>query len=82
MIVEMLLYPIFALLELIISKFPTGADTSLSGLSSLVSIMAKGFTFFPPNLWASCIASIMFWKTRALTWIIVEWIYKKIPGVE
>lgn len=81
MIIEAIITPIFDLIRWLISRLPESISNDLSGIVSIHSIMAKGFTFFPPWLWVVMITSVVFWKSANLIWVVIEWIYKKIPGV-
>lgn len=44
-------------------------------------IVGKGLYVFGPTTFAVVIANVVFWSSIHLGWAIIEWIYKKIPGV-
>jgi hypothetical protein len=53
-------------------------DHDLSGLKYFINL---GFFLFPSWLFNLIVGNVIFWKTVQMTWAIVEWIYKKFPGV-
>lgn len=81
MIVELLFAPIFILLDMIVAMIPIGATMPLWGLDT-INLLSKGLMFFPRDVWAFVIGNIIFWLMAQLTWAIIEWVYKKIPGVD
>ena len=81
MIIELFSDLTFALLNMIINLLPTGYD--LPGwLSATTGLIAKATFFFPADLWMVCIGNIVFCNLALITWAIIEWVYKKIPGVQ
>ena len=84
MILELLLTPIITLMLFITSIIPDMSHIDpLSGqdISGFIQILAYGFIIFPFSLFAIFISNVVFWKTTQITWAIIEWVYKKIPGV-
>ncbi|MDD3016680.1 MAG: hypothetical protein PHR41_09365 [Lactococcus chungangensis] len=53
-----------------------------SWVGSAVRLISSGLAFFPTDVWVVTIANIVFWLDAHLVWACVEWVYKKIPGVE
>lgn len=41
-----------------------------------------GLGIFPNDVWLVCIMNGLFWITIQFTWSMIEWVYKKIPGVD
>lgn len=80
MIVELILMPIWLLIDLIINLFPSVANTVYNFLSSS-DVLAVGLYFLPIGYWGQFLASVTFWLTANFTWSIIEWVYKKIPGI-
>lgn len=84
MIIELLLTPVFALLNLILSFLPDMShldplyDFDISGF---IYLLGYGFFIFPFSLFMIIIGNILFWKSAQMIWAIVEWAYNKIPGV-
>ena len=84
MIIELLLRPIFYLLGLILDLLPdmSGIDPlSDYDMTGFIDFLAYGFFIFPISLFMTFIGNVMFWKSTQMIWAIVEWVYKKIPGV-
>lgn len=81
MLIEILLLPVIWLVDWgfsLINKL----DISLpSWLGDTLSLISKALMFFPTDVYVVVIANIVFWLTLQLTWGIIEWIYKKIPGI-
>jgi len=83
MIIELLLSPIFALVNLIFNFLPDLSDIDIVeyNMNAFVELLAIGFLIFPRSLFIAFVVNFMFWKNAQLIWSIVEWVYKKIPGV-
>lgn len=45
------------------------------------SLMQIGLSVFPIDVWVIVIANLAFWMTIHLSGAVIEWLYKKIPGV-
>ena len=84
MIIEYLLTPIFWLLDGILTLLPDFSyldslyDYDVSGF---IYLLAYGFFIFPFSLFMTFIGNILFWLALQMGWAIIEWVYKKIPGV-
>lgn len=81
MIVEFLLTPIFGIVNFVcglLPSIPSVADWS----SQLAQIVSVGLAIFPRDVWVAVIGSVLFWWFAQIAWAIVEFAYKKIPGVE
>lgn len=83
MIIQFIMIALTGFLVKIIGSISfDGITTDLSGVSTLADIIGKGFVFFPSWLWGVCIANIVAWKGLHFAWAIIEWVYKKVPGVD
>lgn len=80
MIFEALLSPIFLLIELLVPFMPTAFELPDWGIAC-IQLLEKGLSLFPADVWWTCIGNVAFWMYVQLTWAIIEWIYKKIPGI-
>jgi len=81
MIIELLLSPIFLLINGLIAFMPAAMALPDWGVASM-ALISRALFFFPPDVWAIVLANISFWLFVQLSWAIIEWIYKKIPGVD
>lgn len=83
MIIKMLSAPVFLLLEGLITLIPdTVKNLSFPDWSlQFFDLVSKGLWFFPPDVFVAIFASIILWTGIHLAWAIVEWCYKKIPGI-
>lgn len=81
MLVEFFLSPILFLINKLIEFMPQGYELP-SWIGSTISLLRKGMYFFPLDVWLILIANITFWLTVQMVWAVIEWLYKKIPGVD
>lgn len=80
MIIELLFNLIFGLVSLIISFFPAGYSLP-NWFYSFYDVVSNALAFFPKPVFIIIISNVSFWLTVQMTWAIIEWIYKKIPGI-
>ena len=84
MLIELILTPVFWLLGLLVGLFPDLSYLDpLSGIdiSGFIYILAYGFFIFPFSLFMIFIGNVLFWLSAQMIWAIIEWLYRKIPGV-
>lgn len=81
MIIKVLMTPFWALIDLLISLLPSSVAESLS-MSSVFDILGKGVSVIGLANFSLFLGSAIFWYTVQLTWAVIEWLYKKIPGVD
>ena len=72
---------IFGLVKFIIYWLPQLGSVNASSEQSAMFLIKRGLMFFPADLWVLVITNIVTWTTIFFAWSIIEWIYKKIPGV-
>lgn len=80
MIVKLLTEPIFGLIDSIIDLIPEGTSIP-EWLSYTIDILKYPMSIFPSDVWIALLSSVSFWYVAQLTWAIIEWIIKKIPGI-
>jgi len=80
MIIELLCTPLFLLLNLIISLLPEGFVIP-SYITNTIEILKYPLSIFPIDLWILIISNVSFWYIAQVAWAIIEWVYKKIPGL-
>lgn len=80
MILELVWTPFFLLMEFIISLIPIAFQLPAWALDTTILIQ-RGLSFFPSGVSMVIFTNILFWLTGLTTWAIIEWVYKKIPGV-
>lgn len=60
----------------------SGAPVALpSWFGSFSNMIATALFFFPADVWAALISSIVFWTGVNMVYALIEWILKKIPFV-
>lgn len=81
MIIELLCSPIFFLFNTIITFIPSGFSIP-DWAVSFISLIQKALFFFPADVLITVVAVVVFNFGTQYIWAIVEWVYKKIPGVD
>jgi len=79
MIIELLCTPLFALINLIIYLLPDGFVLP-SYISYTIDVLKYPLSIFPLDIWVIIISNVTFWYIAQISWSIIEWVYKKIPG--
>lgn len=86
MLLGLIIKVLFALIEFIIDLLPNmsslGESLSNVDISGFMTFLAYGFAIFPFSLFMIFISNVLFWLGVQMVWAIIEWIYKKIPGVK
>lgn len=80
MILESIFNLIFGLIEMIVSLFPDLPDLP-NFMAETISLLSVPLGLFPLDLWVVIISNLFFWFGASFLWSIVEWVYKKLPGV-
>lgn len=80
MIIELILIPFFSLVRGIVNLLPNDPGVNLT-LANLIVFVRKGLYFTDIFVFITCISSVVFWTSAQFIWAIVEWVYKKLPGV-
>lgn len=65
----------------IIDLIPVFGDLP-SWIDNTLNVLSYGLMFFPSDVFITAIVSIVGWMTAHMLWALVEWVYKKIPGVD
>lgn len=76
-ILNVIMIPLFVLIDLL----PGAVVTTLAYIEP-PQIVKYGAYFFPLDVLGVVITGFGLWYTVLLGWAIIEWIYKKIPGVD
>ena len=84
MITELLLTPVFWVLGAIVFLFPDLSFLDFFDSYSFqpfIDIISPAFAIYPYWLFVLVISNVIFWIGIQFTWAVIEWLYKKIPGV-
>lgn len=81
MILEFMFIPIFNLISLVISLIPSAEYTNGGFTNGFYSFINIGLYFFGSAPFLLVITNVLLWTGIELAWSIIEWIYKKIPGI-
>lgn len=82
MIIQGLLNPIIDVLSGLISLLPSAnIELPIEAALSWTNVIRHSAYFFPMNWLGIILLNWMAWWTVFMSWAIIEWVYKKIPGV-
>lgn len=82
MITETIINVLFGVAGLIIKILPQISLDTLGGVAGLETILAYALFFFPLDIWLIGIANGLMFMGGAVGYSCIEWVYKKIPGVD
>lgn len=80
MIIEAICDVVFVPLNLAITLIPSGL-TLPDWFISFFNLIQKALFFFPPDVFTTVLGTIIWCLGSQLVWSIIEWVYKKIPGI-
>lgn len=81
MIIESIISVLFSIAKFIIGLLPS-IDLTVSDGGSLATILGYGLYFFPADVWIVFIGNAIAIIGVSLTYVVIEWVYKKIPGID
>ena len=81
MIFEGILNLLFGLVKVVIGLLPTSIFTMPQWFADFSSLISIGLSFFPSDVFYVAIGNITIWVVLHITWAVIEWIYKKFPGI-
>lgn len=81
MIVEAIIKLFTNSVTVIIGGLPTPILTVINGIEIPVAIQ-HGAYFFPLDCLAVAISTFIVWYGILISWSTIEWVYKKLPGVD
>lgn len=81
MIIELLFNLIFGLVALLISFIPSGWNIPNWGIQ-FFKVVSGALAFFPLPVFVIVMTNVGFWLSAHMGWAIIEWCYKKIPGID
>lgn len=82
MLFEVLFAPFFVFGRFLISLMPNVTPVSGSIEGVFYHLLSTGLYFFGVAPFVAVINSVVFWIVVDFTWSVIEWCYKKIPGVD
>lgn len=81
MIVELMFKPLFLFLSFLVSLVPSYSAFNGSVIQEFYKLVGYGLYFCGSTNFILVLGSVVMWSGIQLAWAIIEWIYKKIPGV-
>lgn len=82
MIFVALLTIVFSFVNFLITLFPSYHTFSGTPVTGFYDLVGLGLYFFGTAPFALVISSVVMWSAGELTWSLVEWVYRKIPGID
>lgn len=80
MLVEAIVTKFFDLISFIVDKLPNNAVATISEIG-IPDFIHQASCFFPMDLMLTVVTLFVTWYAIFMAWAIIEWVYKKIPGV-
>lgn len=82
MITELIFAPFMLLIDFIIGLVPNMQMAQQNVISAnFYEIMQLGLFFFGSSTFVIIIVNVTAWLSIQIAWAVIEWVYKKIPGV-
>ena len=81
MIIEAIFNILMMPIDFVISLLPT-IDSLPSWISDTITFVGYGLQVFPQDVWVLVLINVLFWIVALISWAIVEWVYKKVPGID
>ena len=82
MIIALVLKPFWLFISFLIGLTSTVSITDIPNwYASFKAIANIGLCVFPLDVWVACITCFTFWMGVHLTGAVIEWLYRKIPGI-
>lgn len=82
MIFEVVLDFVFSAVVFLINLMPTLPSFVSNGIDFFIKILSSSFYFFDAKAFNFLITTAISFYAVQFVWAIIEWIYKKIPGVD
>lgn len=81
MIVESIFNVFFVFIEFLLNKVPS-AYSLPDWLATAIKLMYDVICFVPADVITVLFLNVSFWWGVHMLWAVIEWLYKKIPGVD
>ena len=81
MLVQLMMTPLLFLINFIISLMPVLSSVP-SGFGAILDVVGYGCKIIGSDYFFGFIGNIIFWLNVHLTWALIEWVYRKIPGIK
>lgn len=83
MLFELLMAPFWLLVDMIIGFLSifAGTPTIWVGIDVLTKYVSYALYMFGNDFFLTVIGMIVFFLTINMAWVIIEWLYKKVPGI-
>lgn len=81
MLIALIIAPFFELINLVVNLLPDTPSVNIT-LSNVIIFVRKGLYFTDVGVFGLVLGTVITFTTLQLGWAVIEWIYKKIPGVD
>lgn len=82
MVTEAILSFFLSLATFLVGLIPDNTFNFVLENDTAASVLGYALYFFPRDLWLFILSDIVFLMGFTSVYVIVEWVYKKIPGVD
>lgn len=82
MIIEGIFELLFGLVVSIIGLIPDVSFPLFEYPNDAETILAYALVIFPVDVWVVIIVNIVVFISVSLVWAVIEWTYKKVPGID
>ena len=79
-VVVALIAGFMAFIAFIISLLPNIDSQGVINIGN--DLLKYGLAFVPASCWATFLATVIAFEGFQFSWAVIEWLYKKIPGVD
>lgn len=73
--------PFWFLVRSIIGMLPSMDSTANTSFDGILGVIGYGCAFIGTDFFLAFLGNITFWLTIQMLWVVIEWVYKKFPGV-
>ena len=80
MIIQLIMIPFWFLVSSLISMLPV-VEYGPRGFGAVFDIIGYGCAIIGTDFFFGILGNITFWLTAQMLWALIEWVYKKVPGV-
>lgn len=80
MIIQIMMIPFWFLISSLMSLLPV-TPAFVSGFGALTDLVGYGCAIIGTDFVLGVLGNITFWMTAQMMWALIEWVYKKLPGV-
>lgn len=82
MIIEAIFNCLFSVVEFVINLIPNYTTLTITAIAQFYNYVSIGLDYVGTAPFIAIITNVLAWCAIDISWAVIEWIYKKIPGVD